>query len=136
MFGKLVYDSPAFYLEISFNSKFSYICLIDLWFQSILWLICVDLWKLKWWQNIFLVCLFHAIFQNSPPEMEVKSWKFWPHFYGLLILNNYSAYECRIWVAYNYLISNKHECNNCFIKNAHEISINFVTTCRPEETSN
>ena len=28
-------------------------------------------------------------------------------------------------VGYNHFISNKRECNNCFIKNAHKISLNL-----------
>ena len=36
-------------------------------------------------------------------------------------------------VGYNYLISNKREWNNCFIKNPHKISLNFVRTNRKRQ---
>ena len=36
--------------------------------------------------------------------------------YILLVFNNYSTSARWIWVSYDYLISNKREWNNCFIK--------------------
>ena len=37
-------------------------------------------------------------------------------------------------VGYNHLISNKGEWNNCFIKNAHKISLNLPNKNKPEKT--
>ena len=37
-------------------------------------------------------------------------------------------------VGYNHLISNKREWNNCFIKNAHKISLNLPDQNKPEKT--
>ena len=88
---------------------------------------------IKMMAKFLLVCLLHAILQkksirNGGQKLKILVSFLWS------IFNNYSAYRRRTWVDHNYLISNKRECNNCFIKNAPKISINFVITCRPEET--
>ena len=63
----------------------------------------------------------------------------------IYIINNYSTRVCWIWddysqlgatllVGYNHLISNKREWNNCFIKNAHKISLNLPDLILLEQT--
>ena len=51
-------------------------------------------------------------------------------FKNYFLVNNYSTSA----LGYNYLISNKREWNNCFIKNAHKISMNLPDFILLEQT--
>ena len=68
------------------------------------------------WVNTLPVSLTRTFF-DFPLKVRVSQLN--------IIFNNYSTSARLIWLGYNHHISNKHEWNNCFIKNAHKISRNL-----------